>query len=166
VITEAGDHPAVAQLVYLCALPLDAEETCGSAAADEAARIGLSHAGRPDLAEGVIADEHGIVTLEPSVAAACLYNRCGADAVAWALARLGPHSFAALDQRPSRVAWRVKPSTYVVCGDDLAVHPDLQRLLAKRCSSSVEWDTDHSPFLSCPDQLSAFLAQLASSVTA
>src|SRR5258708_453841 len=36
VITEAGDHPAVAHLVYLCAPVLDAHESCGSAAAEEA----------------------------------------------------------------------------------------------------------------------------------
>jgi pimeloyl-ACP methyl ester carboxylesterase len=164
VVTEAGDHPSVARLVYLCALALDAGETCGSAAADESARLGISHTGRPNLAAGVIADDQGMVTVEPSIAAACLYNRCDGEAAKWALARLGPQPFVTLEQMPARVAWRVKPSTYVVCSDDMAVHPDLQRVLAKRCTESVEWDTDHSPFLSCPDRLSTFLVDLASAL--
>jgi pimeloyl-ACP methyl ester carboxylesterase len=162
VITEAGDHPAVAHLVYLCALTLDAGETCGSAAADEAAAAGITHTGRPDLADGIIAGEDGLVSLDPTVAAACLYNHCDAETVGWAVARLGPHPFVTLEEPPSRVAWRAKPSTYVVCADDLAVHPDLQRIMAKRCTNSVEWDSDHSPFLSHPDHLAPFLVSLAS----
>jgi pimeloyl-ACP methyl ester carboxylesterase len=162
VITEAGDHTSVSRLVYLCALALDGDETCGSAAAHESARSGISQTGRPDLVAAIIADDQGMMTLEPSAAAACLYNRCDGDTTEWALARLGAQPFAAFDQTPARVAWRVKPSTYVVCSDDMAVHPDLQRVLAERCTDSVEWDADHSPFLSCPDRLSNFLADLAS----
>jgi hypothetical protein len=43
----------------------------------------------------------------------------------------------------------------------MAIHPDLQRLLATRCGASVEWLTDHSPFLSDPQRVVDFLAQTA-----
>jgi pimeloyl-ACP methyl ester carboxylesterase len=161
VITQAGDHPGVAHLVYLCALALDANETCGSAASAETAAAGISHEGRPNLGAGFVIDGRGAVTLDPSVAAACLYNECDPETVNWALAQLGPQPLVSLQQTPAAVAWRAKPSTYVVCANDLAIHPDLQRVLAKRCSNSIEWNSDHSPFLSQPDRVAELLRGLA-----
>jgi pimeloyl-ACP methyl ester carboxylesterase len=161
VITEAGVHPAVQHLVYLCALALDAGETCGSAAAELAAATGLSHEGRPNLGDAIVMRDDGTSTLEPEGAAACLYNDCDAATVEWASSRLGPHPMAALAQEPAAVAWRERPSTYVVCADDLAIHPGLQRLMAPRCTESVEWPTSHSPFLSRPELVAALVTGLA-----
>jgi hypothetical protein len=48
--------------------------------------------------------------------------------------------------------------------EDLVVHPDLQRILAKRCTSSVEWPTDHSPMLSRPDLVGSLLAELRGAI--
>ncbi|SRR5581483_3341292 len=157
VITEVGDHPAVSELVYLAALALDAGETCGSAAAGEAAIAAFDHSGRPDLGAGFIPGPGGTVTLEPTVATAALYNDCDPDTVAWALARLGPQPLVTLQQEPAAIAWRSRPSTYVVCSSDMAIHPDLQRHLAKRCTVQVEWGTGHSPFLSRPDLVADLL---------
>jgi pimeloyl-ACP methyl ester carboxylesterase len=161
VITEAGDHAAVEHLVYLCAFALAENETCVSAAATEAAAAAISHAGRPDLSAGIIRTDPGMVSLEPSVAAACLYNACDPDTANWALDRLGPQPIVTLRQAPTTVAWRVKPSTYVVCANDQTIHPDLQRIMAQRCTGYTEWDSDHSPFLSQPDRLAALLIDLA-----
>src|SRR5438132_1148919 len=94
-------------------------------------------------------------------AAACFYNDCDAGTVAWAVDRLGPHPMVNLGQAPTAIAWRARPSTYVVCREDLAVHPDVQRLMAQRCTTTLEWPTGHSPFLSRPDLLAGLLADLA-----
>lgn len=161
VITEAGDHPAVVHLVYLCALAIDAGETCITAAASVSEVAAISYEGRPNLGSGFVTDADGRVTVDPGVAAACLYQDCDDEMTAWAVDRLGPQPLITLQQTPIAVAWRRKPSTYVVCADDLAIHPDLQRVLAKRCTSSVEWPTSHSPFLSHPDLVVGFLRQLA-----
>ena len=103
------------------------------------------------------------VSMDRQVAARCLYNGCDADTVAWALDRLRPHPLSSLQQAPSKIAWRTKPSTYVVCTDDFGVHPDLQPVLAKRCASVVEWPTGHSPFFSDPERVVRLLADLAAS---
>jgi pimeloyl-ACP methyl ester carboxylesterase len=58
-------------------------------------------------------------------------------------------------------AWRTKPSTYVVCTVDRAIHPALQRHMAARCTTTVELDTAHSPFLNRPDLVAGLLAELA-----
>ena len=50
VITEAGTHPAVRHLVYLCAFALDAGESCMAAAVAESAALDISYEGRPNLA--------------------------------------------------------------------------------------------------------------------
>jgi len=56
-------------------------------------------------------------------------------------------------------AWTQMPSTYVVCTDDRAVHPDTQREMAKHADDRVVWDTSHSPMLSRPDLVADLLAE-------
>jgi pimeloyl-ACP methyl ester carboxylesterase len=161
VITEAGVHPAVRRLVYLCAFALERDESCADAASREAAAAGLSHEGRPDLSATLVFADDGTVRVDPALAGHVFYNDCDAVTTEWALARLGPQTLAALQQTPDEVAWRGAPSTYVVCSEDMVVHPGLQRLLAARCSASEEWSGGHSPFLSQPDRVAALLSRLA-----
>ena len=165
VITEAGAHPAVRHLVYLCAFPIDAGESCASAATDRPEMAGVSLEGRPNLADGFEIHDDGTITLTRDNAAACLYNDCDDRTVEWALAHLGPHPMVNLNQVPTAVAWRDLPSTYAVCTDDMAVHPQLQQVFANRCTHSVDWATDHSPFLSQPDLVVDLLVELAGDPT-
>ncbi len=159
VITEAGVHPSVRHLVYLCAMVLDQDETCQTAATDIMST--LSHEGRPSVVDGLVMNSGGTSTLDPVSAAACLYNQCDVETVNWALSHLGPQPMENLGQKPSSVAWRERPSTYITCSDDQAIHPGLQTVLATRCTYSLEWPTGHSPFASDPQLLSDFLIELA-----
>jgi pimeloyl-ACP methyl ester carboxylesterase len=165
VITEAGSHPAVVRLVYLAAFALDVGESCRNAAAVEVESAAISHQGRPDLGAGFVIDADGIVMLDPEVAEACLYGGCDGDTVAWALARLGPQPLITFRQPVTAAARRSVPSSYVVCANDLCIHPDLQRLLARRCTASTEWPTGHSPFLSHPQLVVELLVDLARPAT-
>lgn len=160
VITQAGAHPAVEQLVFLAAFPLKEGETCATSAADEPDIGRISHTGRPNLGSGFVDGPDGTISLDPRVAAQCLYNDCDEDTTAWALNRLGPQALVTLQQAPTEISWRTKASTYVVCTHDMAVHPDLQRVLARRCGTVVEWATDHSPFLSRPDLVTRLVFDL------
>jgi pimeloyl-ACP methyl ester carboxylesterase len=160
VITEAGTHPAVRHLVYLCAFALKAEESCIAAAAEESAALNISYAGRPNLADAIVGYPDGTSTVELGIAAACFYNDCDAETTAWAIAQLGPQPLVTLGDSPTAVAWCERPSTYVECSEDLAVHPDLQRAMARRCTTAVEWPTNHSPFLSAPERFVSLLSDL------
>ena len=160
VITEAGDHPSVRRLVFLCALALSATESCMTVATGDPGMAHLSHEGRPDLGQAMVADG-GQTTLDPALAAACLYNECDAETAAWAIAHLGPQPMVTFQQTPRSVAWLSKPSTYAVCANDMAVHPGLQRVMAGRCTRAVEWESDHSPFLSHRDLVVDLLADEA-----
>jgi pimeloyl-ACP methyl ester carboxylesterase len=161
VITEAGAHPSVRHLVYLSGFPLDEGESCVAAAADDPDVARISHAGRPSLGDALITHDDGTTTLTGSGATQCLYNDCDDDTVTWALAHLGAHPMLTLSQSPRTIAWRERLSTYVVCTEDLAVHPELQRVLARRCTQSHEWPTSHSPFASRPDLVAALLIDLS-----
>lgn len=151
VITEAGMHDRVRRLVYLCAFALTEEETCFAAATVEAEAAGISYEGRPDAADAIVMHEDGTSTLTPAMVAAILYQDCDDATREWALARLGPQPMVTMAQSPSASAWRTKPSTYAVCANDMAVHPQIQRIMAARCTESLEWPTSHSPFLSRPE---------------
>jgi pimeloyl-ACP methyl ester carboxylesterase len=55
-------------------------------------------------------------------------------------------------QKHEGVAWKSKPSWFIVAKEDRTVHPDLERFLAKRMkATTVEAGTSHVPMLSQPD---------------
>jgi hypothetical protein len=97
-----------------------------------------------------------------------LYGCCLEDVSAWAIAR----------QRPQVVAPFVTPVSippgildpipryYVLCTRDRAIPPPLQRrMIAEHgCADVVELDTDHTPHLSAPDDLSKALHRFAISL--
>lgn len=165
VITEAGVHPAVRHLVYVAAFALADSESCMNAAAAEADAVGIDHSGRPDMGGGLIFEDNGFVRIDQATAAECFYNDCDAEITRWALGQLGPQPAAALNQVPSAIAWEHKPSTYVVCTNDQATHPDLQRILAGRCDESVAMPSGHVPFLSRPEDMVGILSELARRAT-
>jgi len=157
VITEAGHEPNVERLVYLAAFACDEGESPASTAPD---------AGVPstDLANAFVIDEDtGTIAVDEASAPAVLFHDCAPEDVEAALGRLRPMQLACLATPLGAPAWQDKPSTYVVCTEDRAVHPELQRIMAKRCTDSVEWPTAHSPFLNRPDLVADLLRDLAAS---
>jgi pimeloyl-ACP methyl ester carboxylesterase len=86
---------------------------------------------------------------------------CDEEAVAGALERLTRQPLAVFGQAPRAVAWREKPSTYVVCAEDRATPPEAQREFAKRAERVVELPTGHHPMLSRPELLARVLAEAA-----
>jgi pimeloyl-ACP methyl ester carboxylesterase len=77
-----------------------------------------------------------------------------AEALAARLRPMPLHDPAVMTGTP---AWRSVPSTYIVCAKDNAISPLTQRFMAARASLAVEWDTDHSPFLTRPGDLADLL---------
>ncbi len=152
-ITDAGTHPAVRHLVFVAAFPLDAHETVMANDAEGGAGTVLEQAIRFEA--------DGTITVDPELAVEAFYADCDPVAADGFVARLGPEHSAGFGQSPRVVAWRERPSTYVLCTDDRAVLPALQRNLAARCDDVVEIDASHSPFASRPDEIAGILADLA-----
>jgi pimeloyl-ACP methyl ester carboxylesterase len=155
VITEAGHEPNVQRLVYLAAFACDEGESPANTAQDE----GVPAKDLSGLL--VFTDDGSTVSLDETNAAASFFHDCSPEDVHAAVKQLRPMRFQCLATPVGAPAWRDKPSTYVVCTEDQAVHPELQRIMAKRCTDAVEWPSSHSPFLSCPDLVAELLVDLA-----
>jgi pimeloyl-ACP methyl ester carboxylesterase len=162
VVTEAGTHPRVERLVYIAAFNLEVGECVARAAEVEAKAAQLDHRGRPRLQDALVSDDGGeITTVAPDRATPLFYNTTPDELAHWAAQRLDRHRMSNFGQTVERCGWADRPSTYAVCTQDNAVHPQLQRILARRATDAVKWDADHSPFLSRPDVVSDLLVQLA-----
>jgi pimeloyl-ACP methyl ester carboxylesterase len=155
VITEAGGHSNVQRLVYLAAFACDEGESPANTAPDtDIPPTELEHA-------FVVTDDGTELSINDDAAAALFFHDCTPDDVASALQQLRAIQLACLMTPVVTPAWRDKPATYAVCTEDQAVHPELQRVMAKRCTESLEWPTSHSPFLSRPDLVGELLVDLA-----
>lgn len=158
VITEAGAHPAVERLVYVCAFAPDTDET--------ALGLVLDHQGdTTELPAALVLHDDDTNTIDPALAPSAFYHDCSPADVERALALLRPQGGQTFSQPVTDVAWTSVPSTYLVCGADRAVPPSLQREMAGRLpvgTAVVELpDSSHSPFLSRPAELTELLVGVA-----
>lgn len=65
----------------------------------------------------------------------------------------------------AEIAWRTKPSWYVLATQDHTVHPDLQRWVSKRMGADVtEVTSSHVPMLSQPEVVIAVIRKAAAAV--
>jgi len=63
------------------------------------------------------------------------------------------------------IAWKSKPSWYILAQKDQTVHPDLQRFLAKRMNATtVETNSSHVTMLSQPDVVIEVIRKAAAAV--
>jgi pimeloyl-ACP methyl ester carboxylesterase len=144
--TAAGN---VSRLVYLCAfMPLEGESLLSIG--------GGRHAPWIQMLDG------GLTLPDPARSETVFYSGCDARTSEWAKSELRPQSRAAFEEPVPYPAWRHTPSTYVVCANDMAMPPDLQRnVFAPRATETIELQADHSPFLSQPDAVAELLAVLS-----
>jgi pimeloyl-ACP methyl ester carboxylesterase len=155
VITEAGAHRDVCHLVYLCAFMPDEGESL-------AALVGtVEDPGLKAQIHTLPGEREGEVLINPEFAPELFYGDASEEDVQRALAQLVPESGPAFGQAPAQIAWRERPSTYVVCTEDQAILPPLQRQMARHAREVLEWPTSHSPFLSRPDLVVDLLAELS-----
>lgn len=153
VITEgAADHANVRHLVYLAAFMPDIGEQTLTL---------LTGAPEPNpaLFAAIRNDADGWATVDPAVVHELFYGDCDPGDAALAAAQLRPMRGG--NDTITSVAWKAAPSTYVVAAQDRVIPPSLQRLMAKRATSVVEWETSHSPFWSRPELLADLLERLA-----
>ena len=149
VMTDAAaGRKDVAHLVYVTSVMPDSGETM----ADLGGEPGPWMDPRP---------EDGTMGIEAELMPGAFMQDCDDAAVAGALERLTRQPLSVFGQAPRGVAWREKPSTYVVCAEDRATPPGAQREHARRAGKVVEIPTGHHPMLSRPELLARVLAQAA-----
>jgi pimeloyl-ACP methyl ester carboxylesterase len=137
VITEAGAHQRVTQLLYLTSVMPDVGESQAQLVRTEPA---------PWLRPG----DDGTIGVDPDMIRERFLQDCDDDTTEQALARLTRQSLVPFTQAPAVIAWRQKPATYIVCTQDLATPAETQRRRVRDTTHVVEFDAGHHPFLSRP----------------
>jgi len=145
----------VSKLVYLCAIMLrDGEHVFGAVAAD----------GDDKLSQFLQIDEtRGYATVADEGIRETFYGGCSDDDVALAKLLLQPEPLAPLNTpvQLSEANYGSVPRVYIECTQDRAISINAQRGMCEhtRCEV-ISMDTDHSPFFSAPDELTAHLLGL------
>ena len=152
VISQAGNDPKVAGLVYVAARAPDAGEDYAALAArfpTPPASAGLvKSGGYAQLNEQAFLHDFA-GDLDP-VQARVLYAEQG---------RISDTLFAS---RTTEAAWRHKPTWYAVSTNDRTTSPELERFLAKRMNAhTIELASGHLSLLSHPDEITDLILQAA-----
>ena len=156
VITEAGNDPKVAGLVYIAAFAPDKGESVSSLIKDPPP-------GAP--VPPILPPQDGFLLLDDAKFAASFAADVDAEKAAFMAESQVPWGVEALTGSISEPAWRTKPSWYLVATDDRMIPPPAQRFMATRAGSSVvEVSGSHAVYVSQPDAVAALVAQAAESL--
>jgi len=140
VITAAGTAERVAALVYIAALAPDADETSQS----QQAMFPTTDV----FAYSEFAD--GRAWMKPE-GIACFAGDLSEQEQKFVYATHYAPAEDIFSRNAPGVAWKSKPSWYIVANNDRTVHPELQRFVAKRMGASIHAvDSSHVPMLSHP----------------
>jgi pimeloyl-ACP methyl ester carboxylesterase len=145
VITEAGADERVPRLLYVTSVMADEGQSQGELLAAEPA---------PWLDPS----DDGTIGVHPDPIRELFLQDCGEEATDGALARLTRQSLAPFTQAPRRIGWRERPTTYIVCTEDLATPAEVQRARIRGDARKVEFAAGHHPFLSRPADFAQTLA--------
>jgi len=155
-VTEAGDHPSVVGIVYVAAFALDAGESVRGSVGGEfppewhvaGGQVTLG-ATREERIAMVSADFPPGTPPEAGEQLADMFR---------------PQSLASLTDTVTKVAWRTKPSWYLLTEKDVLVPPAFQQALAERAGSEIiRLATGHAPFQEDPQGFVDALSRVAAS---
>jgi pimeloyl-ACP methyl ester carboxylesterase len=154
VISEAGNDPKVAGLVFVAA----GAPNAGQSFAEMAAAYPV-----PPGIQAVKADASHFLSLPPAAVAQDFAQdlpRSETDVMA---VTQGPIAAAAFSTKIHNAAWMIKPSWYIVCRNDRMIQPDLERALARKLhAKTIEIESSHVPMLSQPQRVAQFIIDAAS----
>ncbi len=144
VITEAGNDPKVAGLVYIAAFAPDAGQSAGS--------LGASVEPAPMGAE-VRPDAQGFLKLTEAGVKNDFAQDLSATEKDVLFVAQAPTAGAAFGDNVSAAAWKTKPSWYLVAKQDRAIPPVLERAMAKTIKAkTIEVDASHVAMLARPHE--------------
>jgi len=156
VITEAGNDPNVAGLVYIAAFAPDKGESVSSL-------IKNPPAGAP--VPPILPPQDGFLFLDREKFAASFAADVNEDAAAFMADAQVPWGVEALDGAITEPAWKSKPTWYLVTTSDKMIPPDAQRAMSKRAGSTVvEVEGSHAVYVSQPRPVALLIEQAAKSL--
>src|SRR5882724_2037133 len=157
VITEAGMDPKVVGLVYVAAFGPDQGEAVSE--------LGKAYPPPPALMAPIV-DQQGFMTLPTEAVVKHFASDLPASEARVIAATQVPINISAFDAKVSAVAWKTKPSWYIVSKLDEAIAPDEERFFAKRMkATTTELNTSHVAMLSQPKAVAAVIMDAAGKAT-
>jgi pimeloyl-ACP methyl ester carboxylesterase len=158
VITQAGNDPKVAGLVYITAFAPDKGESVGSLIADPPP-------GAP--VPPIVPPQDGFLFLDKEKFAASFAADVDAPRADFMAKSQVPWGLNALNGVVSEAAWKKKPSWYLVATDDKMIPPPAQREMSKRAGSTVEEARgSHAIYVSQPKTVANIIEKAAQKVGA
>jgi pimeloyl-ACP methyl ester carboxylesterase len=158
VITEAGNDPKVAGLVYIAAFAPDKGESV-------AALIKDPPAGAP--VPPILPPQDGFLFLDKARFAESFAADVPRDKAEFMASSQVPWGLNALNGAVTTPAWRKKPSWYLVATEDRMIPPPAQQMMAKRAGATlVEVAGSHAIYVSKPKDVAALIEKAAQSVGA
>jgi pimeloyl-ACP methyl ester carboxylesterase len=157
VITEAGNDPKVAALVYVAAFANDDGQSAGE----------LVNAYPKTPALGTIRDDgHGFLyQTEQGVIENFAPDLPRAEARTLAVTQ-GPLAASTFGDKVSQAAWKSRPTWYVVSANDRVINPQLERDAAQRMHArTTVLPSSHVSLLSHPKDVAAVIEQAAEAVS-
>jgi pimeloyl-ACP methyl ester carboxylesterase len=156
VISEAGNDPKVAALVYIAALVPDDGQSTNDVLKPYPPTPGLS---------ALNADASGYLTLTRAGIEDAFVPDLPKDERAIVYATQGPWSSSALSDKVASPAWKNKPSWYIVVNDRM-VPTEFEKAMAKKIGATTTTLTaGHVPMLSKPKEVAAVILDAANKAT-
>ncbi len=157
VITEAGNHPKVAALVYIAAFQPDKGESA----------LQWFQTMPPAPENGVLPpDEKGIVYYDRDKYHAGFCADVSKEESDFMYASQGSFAAKCFITNITNAAWRNKPTFGIVATEDKSIVPDIQRNMYKRSNTKVtEIKGSHAVYISQPVKVAAVIIEAAKTVS-
>ena len=157
VVTQAGNDPKVAGLVYITAFAPDKGESVSSLIANPPP-------GAP--VPPILPPQDGFLFLNKDKFAASFAADVDAPKADFMAKSQVPWGLNALNGAISEAAWRTKPSWYLIATEDRMIPPPAQRQMATRAGSTVaEAAGSHAIYISKPKVVAALIIDAAKGVS-
>jgi len=151
VITEAGNDPKVAALVYVAAFAPDAGESLGSL---------LATVPPSPLLSATTTDASGFIKITPQGIAQDFAQDVSPREQVILTATQGPLAGQAFGTTIATPAWRSKPNWYIVAKEDRAIPPALEMTMASRMNAHVtSLHSSHVAMISHPEEVSQVIEE-------
>jgi pimeloyl-ACP methyl ester carboxylesterase len=153
VITEAGNDPRVAGLIYIAAFALDKGESVSSLIKDPPP-------GAP--VPPILPPVDGFLLLDKAKFPASFAGDVNPEQAEFMADSQVPWGVNALGGTISEAAWKAKPTWYLLTTDDRMLPPDAQRLMSKRAGATVvEVKSSHAVYVSHPQAVADIIEEAA-----
>jgi pimeloyl-ACP methyl ester carboxylesterase len=158
VVTEAGNDPKVAALVYIAAFAPDQGESVSSLIANPPP-------GAP--VPPILPPQEGFLFLDKARFAQSFAADVDAEMAGFMADSQVPWGVAALGGAVTVPAWKSKPSWYLVATEDKMIPPPAQRQMSQRAGSTViEVAGSHAIYVSQPKAVADLIEKAANGVKA